>query len=63
MQAYEIVFTERDLLEKEEKNNKVLALLRRKSKNKVTKYKSLPGPLMPVHRKPAHLGPIEPSNF
>ena len=35
VQAYEIVFTERDLVEREEKNNKVLALLRRKSKSKV----------------------------
>jgi hypothetical protein len=29
------VFTERDLVEREEKNNKVLALLRKKSKTKV----------------------------
>ena len=35
VQAYEIVFTERDLVEREEKNNKVLALLRRQSKSKV----------------------------
>jgi hypothetical protein len=29
------VLTERDLVEREEKNNKVLALIRRKSKTKV----------------------------
>jgi hypothetical protein len=33
------VFTERDLVEREEKNNKVLALLRRKSKTKVLAVK------------------------